>query len=176
MSIGSEEIGKSVVRENNLLEQILEGIVEGIEEGITEGVSDGLRQGFKGGIQDCLSGNFDESDFSEVLPEILEDSAFKALRKRAGNAVSRPAEIYMRRVCGHIVAELTNWEVKLTEKELGALADTIMETEKRILKELSEVLPDNPFVREICNGIQSAFEESLQKEVASCQERLRQIE
>ncbi|MDP3878772.1 MAG: hypothetical protein Q8Q07_00500 [Dehalococcoidales bacterium] len=167
---------KVTAEQDSNLEAILTGIVDGIMEGVKEGVSDGLRKGIEEGLKGSLSGDLGSSgeiDFREVIEDILEDTARTTLRESTKNIVSRPAEIYMRGICSRLVIEITQRNIKLTESEIRQLKDVVTRAEKQALSRLSDRLPDNPFIKEIAGGIQAALEDSLQKELESCQERLR---
>jgi hypothetical protein len=169
---------KVVDKQNPNLAAILDGITEGIIEGIQEGVSDGLRKGFKEGLKDSISVGFtdaSEFDFGKLLEEVLEDTTRTSINEVFKNVASKPAEIYMRAICDHIVTEVTKRNIELTDNDIGQIEDMVVNAEQRIVKTLSGKLPDNPFIKEIADGIQIALQDSLQKELTSCRERLEKM-
>jgi len=177
MTLDTKILESFIAEQNSSLEQILAGIADGIMEGIKEGILNGLQKGFKEGLKDSLSKGIigtGDIDFSEVVEEIIEDVARTSLKEGARNIVSKPSEIYMQRICSRIVSEVTKRDVKLTESDIRQIESIVLNIKQRTTNTLLGRLPENPFIKEIAGGIRIALEDSLQREITSCRERLTQ--
>lgn len=177
MSVDIKRVDKIVEDESGQLKSIHEAIIEGILEGIREGVVDGLKKGVKDGLKECLKeglGNVSPVDIREVLDEIGENAVRTTLRESTKALFTKSAEFYIRRICDRVVSEVQKRHVELTEEEIRYILDLVMKSEQEAAKRVMERLPDNPFVKEFAAGIQAALKESLDKELKSLEERLRQ--
>ena len=177
MSMNTSRVERIIENEKSQLKSILEGITEGILEGIKEGVAEGLKKGARDGLKECLTGdlsNLTPIDISDILEGIGEDVIKIAARESAGNLFGNSTEAYMRGICTRIVSEVQERHIELTEDQIPSIVNLVTKSEQETVKPVMEGLPDNPFVKEIADSVQSAFEESFNKELKLCEHRLRQ--
>jgi len=177
MPVDIKRVEQIVEDENSHLRSIHEGIVEGILEGIKEGTVDDLKKGVKDGLKECLAeglGNVSPVDIKDVLDGIGEDVVKATIRESAKTVFTNSAGRYMRGTCERVVDEIQKRGAVLSEDQIRYVLDFVMKKEQEAAKRIIESLPANPFVKEFAAGIQEAFEESLKKELKSCEERLRQ--
>ncbi len=175
--VNNKRVERIVEDENSRLKSIHEGITEGILEGMKKGMVAGLKKGAKDGLKECLAGglgNVSPVKIEEVLAEIGEDALKTTIRESTKNIFQKIAETYTREICDRVVNEVQKRHVKLTEDQIRYVVDLVKRSEQEASKRITDRLPDNPFVKEFAAGIQAALKESLEKELKSLEDRLKQ--
>lgn len=159
------------------LKSISDGIIEGTLDGVREGVAKGLKNGVKDGLKECFVKGFvniGDDDIVDLLEDIPEEIIKNSVKEGAGYIFEKSTEDYVQRVCQKLVERIGEEDIKLSKDQTGDALVLIKRSEQEAMKKIMEKLPDNPFFRKIIAGIQIALEESLERNIEACEERIRQ--
>lgn len=151
-------------RENTRLREILEEISGGLLEGMRDGFLSGVKQGAADGLKESIAGGFGNIgtvDMGAVLDEALAGAAKKAVRESARAVFSKITEPYIRAVIDRVMSA-AHQRTGLTDEQIGEITAIVMKKEREIAGKLMTGVPDNPFCREIAEGIREALEENLE--------------
>ncbi|MBI2852515.1 MAG: hypothetical protein HYX84_05395 [Chloroflexi bacterium] len=150
-------------------------MIEGILEGAREGASQGIKKAGKEAFRDILAGDLGgggDIDLALMLEEVSENAVRVSVRESSKNVFSGPAEAYVRSVCDRIIDQLKQRNASLSGEEISHLTGLLRQAHQRAIRDIGGRLPDNPFVRELFEGLQVALEDALDKELKSFEERL----
>ena len=176
MPADTKKLEKIVAREKDRIKLVQDGIIDGILEGAREGATQGLKKGAKDTFKDLITGepgSISDIDFQKILEGIAEDTIKTTIKETAKNAFSKPAEIYVHSVCDRITGELEGRNIRLKDNEISELSTLIRKAHQDLIKNISDKLPDNPFINELFAGLQEALEDALDKELKLFEERLK---
>jgi flagellar biosynthesis/type III secretory pathway protein FliH len=157
------------------LESINDGIMEGISAGIREGVTKGLKNGLKGGLKECFVEGFidiGQDDIGDILKDIPEELVKSSVKEGARYIFEESTKDYLQNVCQKLVDRIQKGEVKLSKDQTELVLDLIKRSEKEALNKMVARLPNNPFFRNVAVGMQTALEESLEKNFIVFQEKM----
>lgn len=175
MSEEERRIEKIVNQHKSHLRSISDEIIKGTLEGIKEGLTDGLKRGIKDGLKDCFVKGFiniGEDDIGDILEDIPEEIIKNVVKEGAKYIFENSTEDYLQRICQKIVDGIQKEDIKLSKDQTGDVLDRIRRSQQEALKNMMERLPNNPFLREVMAGMQTAWEESLEKTLKACEEKI----
>ncbi|GAG39155.1 unnamed protein product, partial [marine sediment metagenome] len=175
MESDMKEVEKIIDEHKSYLKSINDGIIEGISEGVKEGVAEGLKRGVKDGLKECFTKGFvniGQDDIQDILEDIPEEFIKNSVKEGARHILEEGTEDYIVRLCQKLVDGIRKEKVKLSKDQTGYVLGLIKRSELEAMKRMVERLPNNPFLREITAGMQTALEESLEKNLEACEERI----
>ena len=170
-----KKVEKIINEHESYLKSISDGVFEGILEGAKEGVAEGLKKGVKDGLKECFVKGFiniEQDDIGDILEDIPEEIIKNSVKEGARYIFEKSTEDYLQRACQKLVDSIQKKDIKLRKSQTAYVLGLIKRSEQEAVKKMVERLPDNPFLREITAGIQTALEESLEKRFEAWEERI----
>lgn len=171
----TKKVEKIIAEHKSYLKSISDGIVEGISEGVKEGVVEGLKRGVKDGLKECLVKGFiniGPDDIQDILKDIPEEIVKNSVKEGAKQVFKISTERYVQRVCQKLVDRIKKGDIKLSKGQMGFVLGLFKRGEQEAVKKIVERLPNNPLLRAIVAGMKGALEESLEKNLKACGERI----
>lgn len=166
---------KIINEQKGHLESIEDGIVEGVQEGVNEGVSEGLKVGVKDGLTEGFAKGFiniGEEDIKDIIADFSEQIIIIDLEESAECSIEEGVKNYLQAIYEKIIDEIRSKDIKLSENQVKNIIKLIKRTEKEAEERIGRKLQNNFFYRASIEGIKTALEESFDKNVAECEERI----
>jgi hypothetical protein len=153
------------------LKRVSEEVVNGILEGIADGVGHGVQNGAREGLKDSFTGgviDIKQDDIRDVLEDTREGFIKDKVKEYAKVAFEKHIDGYVREVCGALIESVKREDVSLDEEQEAQVLDILIKNEREEMRQIAGKLPDNPWLREIVDGIQIAVEENLSQSFRLC--------
>jgi hypothetical protein len=166
---------KLTAEHESYLKTIIDGVVEGIAEGAREGLSEGLKKGAKDALEACLfqgPESIDQEDIKDLLEAIPQAVIKASVIKGVKPILKQTAELYLKRACQKLIAELKAADAKPSREQIGLITELIQKSQQKAVEQIVKMLPQNPLFGAIADGLRTALEESLGKSLADCQASL----
>lgn len=170
-----DKVEKIILQHGSYVKEIGEEISEGISQGVKEGVSDGLKRGVKDGLNDCLTKGFmniGQDDIGDILEDIPREIIRNSVKEGAKHIFEKSTQDYLQKVCQRLVDAINKKDIKLPEDQTGHVLSLVKGSVREAVKKMGERLPNNPFIRELIAGMQTALEESLEENFGVWEERI----
>ena len=128
-------------------------------------------------MKECLVKGFvniGQDDIRDILEDIPEEIIKTSVRKSAEHIFEKSTEAYLQKVCQKLIDKIQEGDIKLSRDQTRHILELIKRSEQEAVQKMVERLPNNPFFGEIIAGMQTALEESLEKNFEAYEERIQQ--
>jgi hypothetical protein len=152
-------------------DDLIASVMEGIEEGAIEGMKKGGREALK----ECLATGFshvEAADSKDILQEIPQQIVMSSVKEGTRRIFKKSTEGYVKQACQRLIEKMQEKGVKPSKADTDYILELFKISERETLNKLAAQIPHNPLFGAVIDGMQSALEESLEKNFAACAQRM----
>jgi len=177
MSNGDREVEKLLGQHREYMESIGNGITEGAWEGIREGISSGARKGAKDGLKKCLAAGFpnvDADPIEDIAGTISGLAISNNITKGTSEAIETSLKGYLDRLSDDLINGIRRQELPLGVDQIADVVELVKDRQQRIAQLTTGRLPHNPLSSAVVAGVQTAFDEGLDRSIRGFTARIRE--